>query len=291
MPNTHSEHPEDLLLTGETWAIDAMFGSESMISLKIDGAPAIVFGTHPETGEFFVGTKSVFNKRLIKVNYNHDDIRANHKQVELQRILSACLDNLPRVQGVYQGDFIGFGGSDLYTPNTITYRFDDVVEQNIIVAVHTQYYVPGKMCNAQAEPLMTEFNDTDTVKFVQPIVDRMRLDDPWHIDASKVNFLTRKQAVGVKVAINALIRGGVDPSVEQLTEIIGDEQLAHIYKMVMLLKGEVLSRTIIYNAPQALLGGRRVLGEGLFFHTEEGSFKVVDRCQFSYANFSQGRFQ
>ena len=136
MQNKHQEHPEDLLLTGETWAIDAMFDSESMVSLKIDGCPAVVWGTHPETGEFFVGTKSVFNKRLIKVNYTNEDIRANHKQLELQRFSSACLNNLPRTEGVFQGDFIGFGGSDVYTPNTLTYTFPEVVEENIIIAPH-----------------------------------------------------------------------------------------------------------------------------------------------------------
>ena len=66
MPNKHLDHPEDLILTGETWVVDAMFG-QTASSLKIDGCPAVVWGTHPETGKFFVGTKSVFNKKLIKI--------------------------------------------------------------------------------------------------------------------------------------------------------------------------------------------------------------------------------
>ena len=291
MQNKHQEHPEDLLLTGETWALDAMFDSESLISLKIDGAPAVVWGIHPETDQFFVGTKSVFNKRLIKVNYTHDDIKANHKQVGLQRVLSACLDNLPRTEGVYQGDFIGFGGSDVYTPNTITYGFDRVIEESIIVAPHTRYHVPGKMCNSEAEPLLEELESTSDCLFVQPMVDRVPLANPWHIDPSKVNFLTQKQAADAKVAINALIRTGQTVDFDSLMPIIGDEQLVLLYCLVMSLKQRVLENTIVYGAPKTSLNGEKTMGEGLVFHTVEGSFKVVDRARFAYANFTQGRFQ
>ena len=290
MPNTHQEHPEDLLLTGETWPVDAMFDSESLISLKIDGCPAVVFGTHPETGKFFVSTKSAFNKIRIKINYTHDDIIRNHKQPELQQVLTACLDNLPRVSGIFQGDFIGFGGGDVYTPNTLTYRFPSVVTEDIIMAPHTEYYVPGKMCDAQAQPLLEELEGSDTCLFVQPMVDRIPLDNPWHIDTTKVNFLTAKEATAAKVAINAIIREGKDLDVDTLTGIIGDVQLAHLYKLVMILKGEVLKRTITYFAPKVYLAGKEVLGEGLVFNTECGSFKVVDRAQFAYANFNQGKF-
>ena len=290
MQNKHQDHPEDLLLTGETWAIDAMFDSESLVSLKIDGCPAVVWGIHPETDQFFVGTKSVFNKRLIKVNYTHDDIKANHKQPDLQLVLSACLDYLPRTEGVYQGDFIGFGGSDVYTPNTLTYTFPEVVTEAIIIAPHTRYHVPGKMSNAEAEPLLEDLEGSSACRFVQPMVDRIPLENPWHVDASKCNFLTQKQAADAKVAINAIIRQGDTPTVEQLTEIIGDEQLATIYRMVMILKGQVLRNTITYFAPKTTLGSRKVLGEGLVFNTVEGSFKVVDRAQFAYANFNQGKF-
>ena len=291
MPNLHSEHPEDLLLTGETWAIDALFSSDNIISLKMDGAPAVVWGIHPQTGKFFVGTKSVFNKRLIKINYTHSDIIKNHKQDNVRRILAACLSYLPRTEGVFQGDFIGFGGTDTYTPNTLTYKFNRVVTQNIIIAPHTEYHVPGELKNAQAGPLMTELNDTCTVKFVTPMVDRVPLDNPWHVDHDQITFLTEKEASQAKVGINALIRSGQEVTVEDLTGIIGNQQLAVIYYLVIRLKQQVLQSVVVYNAPQTFIGDKKVLGEGVFFHTEEGSFKVVDRYEFSLANFTNGRFQ
>ena len=66
MKNTHLEHPEDTILNGDLSVLN-WFTADSNISAKIDGAPAIVWGTHPN-GKFFVGTKSVFNKIKIKIN-------------------------------------------------------------------------------------------------------------------------------------------------------------------------------------------------------------------------------
>ena len=102
------------------------------MTVKWDGAPAIICGTNPENGKFFVGTKSVFNKNP-KINYTNADIRKNHSG-ELATKLSIALRELSRlgIKGVLQGDFL-FARSDLkkidmdgdamisFTPNTITY--------------------------------------------------------------------------------------------------------------------------------------------------------------------------
>ena len=120
MKNTHLEHPEDTILTGDLSVLD-WFTAAGTLSVKIDGAPAIVWGRNPATGNFFVGTKSVFNKKKIKINESHEDIDANHEGIVAQ-ILHCCFDSLPRVDFVIQGDFIGFGGCDEYTPNTLTYK-------------------------------------------------------------------------------------------------------------------------------------------------------------------------
>ena len=77
MKNLHSEHPEDTILTGDLSVLDA-FQAKNHYSVKIDGSPAIVWGTNPENGKFFVGTKSVFNKRIPKINYSNEDIERNH---------------------------------------------------------------------------------------------------------------------------------------------------------------------------------------------------------------------
>ena len=76
MKNTHIEHPEDSILNGDLSVLN-WFTAKSKLSVKIDGAPAIVWGRNPATGNFFVGTKSVFNKVKIKINESHEDIDKN----------------------------------------------------------------------------------------------------------------------------------------------------------------------------------------------------------------------
>jgi len=60
MQNKHIEHPEDSILTGDLSVLD-WFTAPSKVSVKIDGAPAIVWGRNPANGKFFVGTKSVLH--------------------------------------------------------------------------------------------------------------------------------------------------------------------------------------------------------------------------------------
>ncbi|QBP06092.1 hypothetical protein [Synechococcus phage S-B68] len=291
MPNKHQDHPEDLILGGETWVLDAMW-SEAHTSLKIDGAPAVVWGIHPETGKFFVGTKSVFNKRLIKVCYSEDDARTiYHKQPFLADVLVACYKHLPRREGVYQGDFIGFGGNQRYTPNTLTYDFGEIVTEDIIMAPHTQYCIPDAMYNAEAQPLQEDFIDTPHCKFVQPIVDRLPLQGRAPRVCGAVPFLEGKRLAEVKQGINALVREGKELTDDALYSVIGDHLLVHLYQMVLDLKAQLIDSFIIYNAPKCILDDQEIKGEGFVFYGDGGSFKVVDRAQFSYANFTKGRFQ
>ena len=142
MQNTHIEHPEDSILTGDLSALN-WFVTDGKLSLKIDGAPAIVFGTNPENGKKFVGTKSVFNKVKVKINYTHADIEKNHgNNQKVAAILHTCLETIPQFDGIYQCDFIGYGGEETFTPNTITYNFSSVpgiLNRSIVLAAHTQY--------------------------------------------------------------------------------------------------------------------------------------------------------
>ena len=144
--NTHLEHLEDDIINrgskGGQNAINFLKSIRNMLAgssnkkvnmtVKWDGAPAIICGTNPENGKFFVGTKSVFNKNP-KINYTNADIRKNHSG-ELATKLTIALRELSRlgIKGVLQGDFL-FAQSDLkkidmdgdamisFTPNTITY--------------------------------------------------------------------------------------------------------------------------------------------------------------------------
>ena len=213
MKNTHLQHPEDSILTGDLSVLD-WFLAESELSVKIDGSPAIVWGTNPATGKFFVGTKSVFNKVKIKINETHDDIDRNHSGV-VADILHHCFDYLPDFDGIVQGDFIGFGGDDTFCPNTITYIFDEIIDQNIIIAPHTFYVTDTReLKDAYVIEDSYEFEDTESCKFVKP--------DAWQLDEDFdeiVGFarqmscmcgLTFDSNHQVKQQLNSVIRAGLD---------------------------------------------------------------------------------
>jgi len=295
MKNTHLEHPEDAILTGDLSVLD-WFVNRGHISVKIDGAPAIVWGTNPATGKFFVGTKSVFNKVKIKINHSHEEIDANHTG-EVANILHACFDCLPHTDTVYQGDFIGFGGSTEYTPNTITYQFPEVVEQQIIIAPHTCYYAENDLRDAVAMPDRAIWNDTETVKFVQPkayithgqesFADVEEVCKFARQMAQTVTFATNKEAAKIKQQLNACIREG-RPVVN--SEFDCDSNLLGLWALVKSIKADCLY-LCRNNGPAAYIGQERIDAEGYVMTNEFGMFKLVNREVFSYANFNAGRFQ
>jgi hypothetical protein len=106
--------------------------STGFMQTKWDGAPSVICGTHPETGLFFVGTKSVFNKTEPKVCYSDETVDAWYEG-DLAEKLKYSLKYFSEldIQGVVQGDLLfttdlkreNINGEELYTfrPNTITY--------------------------------------------------------------------------------------------------------------------------------------------------------------------------
>jgi len=126
------------------------------MTVKWDGAPAIICGINPENGKFFVGTKSVFNKNP-KINYTSSDIRKNHGGVVADK-LQVCLNNLSRlnIKGILQGDLlftndlkaVNIDGEKMvsFTPNTITYAVPiksdlgkRIIKAKMGIVFHTQY--------------------------------------------------------------------------------------------------------------------------------------------------------
>ena len=294
MKNTHLQHPEDSILTGDLSVLD-WFVNPGHLTVKIDGAPAIVFGTNPANGKFFVGTKSVFNKVKIKINHSHEEIDQNHKG-QVADILHACLDCLPVTESVYQCDFIGFGGSDTYTPNTITYHFPEVIDQNIIIAPHTCYYAENDLRDAVAMPDRSIWTDTPHVKFVTPtasifagaeyFADLKDVCKFAKVMALGVEFVTPKVSAQIQQQLNACIREGKEVNPDDFE----NPNLISFWKLVKSIKEDAvyLCRN---DGPQAYINYNRIDAEGYVMTNEFGMFKLVNREVFSYANFNSGRFQ
>jgi hypothetical protein len=286
--NKHQEHFEDLILTGDLSVLE-FFDGDYQVSLKIDGSPAIVWGTNPASGKFFVGTKSVFNKVKLKINESHEDIDTNHSG-NVAQILHCCLDSLPRTENIYQGDFIGFGGLNVYTPNTITYQFPEIVTQSIIIAPHTKWSTDGELRDAYVSGTTPFFNDTDHVKFVQPCVDFVRITLP-QVDIDDVEFLSVKQAAEAKKQINALIRSGSELNLRNLTEILVCQNLAHLYLSMIEIKEDLMDSMIVTDSPVAYINGEKIVGEGFVLKNDSIIMKLVDRSCFSRQNFLQNSWR
>ena len=294
MKNLHLEHPEDMILEGNVKVFDALYET-AHLSLKIDGAPAVVFGTHPENGKFFVGTKSVFNKKKDMICYSVEDVfkkydRQTHDS--LIRVLVNCLLYLPKIDGIIQADFIGVGGSNIYRPNTLEYHFPEIVTEKIILAPHTKYTTDSTLLECVAKPLVTHLIDTKDVKWIQPSVDRV-FDgaEPPKINTDNVKFLTAKEAKEAKTAINKLIKDGVELSDYNLFEILGCNHLANLYQLLIEIKEELIDTFIVYDSPKCYVEGIQIKGEGFVMTTKYGIIKLIDRPEFAYANFNNGRFQ
>ena len=169
--NTHLTHIEDRIITdgqsGGREAIamlkymgDFLSGkptSKPTVTEKWDGAPAVICGTNPENGQFFVGTKSVFAKTAPKPCYTDQDIENFYGSSTLAQKLKLCLQLLRgTVQGVLQGDLMFTNdkrqemieGKPFVTfrPNTLTYAAprdtplgQQIMKAKLGIVFHTKY--------------------------------------------------------------------------------------------------------------------------------------------------------
>ena len=171
MKNTHLEHLEDNILNGGSQggkeavaflrSLGDMLeqgGADTRVTVKWDGAPAVICGTNPENGRFFVGTKSVFNKTDPKIIDSEEDVERMYAPGQLAEKLKASYKYLSTlsIPEVVQGDLLftddkyeaNIGGDTCvaFQPNTIVYAVpkDSDIGQKIDeakfgIVFHTAY--------------------------------------------------------------------------------------------------------------------------------------------------------
>jgi hypothetical protein len=296
MKNTHLEHPEDSVLLGKQSVqnvINFLRDRSSTVTVKWDGAPAIVWGTNPENGKFFVGTKSVFNKVKVKINYTHADIEKHHgNNPKVAGILHTCLETFPRIEGVYQGDFIGFGGTNTFTPNTITYTFDSIPDSaSIVFACHTEYQ-GDTMKTLQAtfgvpfylkqNFMATYFVNTDATSSPR----RRRVDYILGLASVVSNFVKypdAKEVAQLQIAINKCIR-------ENRPVDCIDGNLLLLFNLITKAKELITESLQSVEAVDTIIDlgvdYERINHEGFVMSNQFGAFKLVKRQQFSFYNFT-----
>jgi len=275
------------------------FTADSHISVKIDGSPAIVWGTNPANNKFFVGTKSVFNKKLIKINHNHADVDRNHKG-KVADILHLCLDNLPFTDNIYQGDYLGCGGTDSFNPNTIRYDFPDEVFQEIVIAPHTVYFAKKDLRDAVAVPMDFTLIDTLNCKFIQPEVtlksDRVSMIDRCNFArqiATLCEFPNDKQVTRIKKQLNTCIREEIEIDDITLDALAGDNEIdvnvLRLWQLVRSIKWDLFSFIERDDEIECYINDDECDHEGYVISNDYGTFKLVDRDVFSKNNFLKVR--
>jgi hypothetical protein len=182
--NLHLEHIEDEVLNGGVVGTrgainflqslrDMLAGgsaTNTFITTKWDGAPAVFCGVNPENNKFFVGSKSIFNK-TPKINYTPQDID-NHHPPGLGEKLKVALQHLPKlgIKGILQGDMM-FAKEDLamktidgeqyvtFQPNTIVYAVPlktqlakEILNSKMGIVFHTEY------TGSKMEDMKSSFN-------------------------------------------------------------------------------------------------------------------------------------
>jgi len=229
--NTHLTHLEDLsLFKGKKGAVEAIRFLKNLstivkghspkkfnITTKWDGSPAIVCGTDPADGKFFVGTKGVFAKNP-KLNKSSNDVEANHADVGdqdksgLRDKLNTALQHLSKlnIKGVLQGDLMftqgdlktrGFEGKSYVTfkPNTITYAVPTdselgkkIQQAKVGIVFHTSY--EGESLDSMSASFKVDLsglNDSPDVWY----------DDAYIKDFSGMATMTAKESTAVEKAI------------------------------------------------------------------------------------------
>lgn len=231
--------------------------SSARLMTKYDGSPSIVFGRHPETGRFFVASKSAFNKDP-KINYTPEDIQRNHGHAPgLVEKLKTALEHLPKVtpqSGVYQADIMHTSedikdenGKISFRPNTITYstannseHADQIKKSKIGIALHTAYHGDNfadmkaeygadtskfadhpdvHMITTQFNPEHASYSDKDHAEFNKHI--QAASSAAKKLKPEHYNILDEHgHRDNMKTYINSTVRDNTKPSVEGYKEYI-----------------------------------------------------------------------
>jgi len=139
-------------------------------------------------------------------------------------------------------------------------------------------------------PLLRQLESNDKVFFYQPEAVmsinqhlKDRVDFALQM-AQMVQFVDKTEANLLKGELNQYIREGKKID----SNDFGDYNLSLIgfYNLVMEIKEELLSSCQSNQVAMTLIEGEECDGEGYVFHSDYGSYKLVDRRHFSYYNFN-----
>ena len=219
--NLHLEHIEDEIINqgidGGRGAINFLQGLRDMLkgnatsgvnmTVKWDGAPAIFCGKHPETGQFFVAKKSLFNKTPLFYTSESEIKNAEELSGTLKGKFLHAFKYLSKLSWdtVMQGDLMytddtkmtKIGGESFITfqPNTILYAVQvdsdlgkEIARSKMGIVFHTTY------TGADIESLSASFGAN--IKKLGYNSD-VWVDDASYKDVSGKGSMTAKETVAL----------------------------------------------------------------------------------------------
>jgi len=255
--NVHLEHLEDLIFNkGYAGAEEAInyidslrhmlaegTGTTTQLTVKWDGSPAIICGTDPSDGKFFVGTKAVFSKGEPKLCKSAKNIEQWYgDQPELAEILLSALKYLSKLNigGVVQGDLmftpgkvtvVNVNDEDCYvfTPNTITYAVpvdshlgQRIAQSKLGIIFHTAYTGGDSIdtMTAQFGVNVTGFTQTQDVWF----------DDATYKDYTGVASLTPTEDAKIQKYLSATAKTIQKIGQQRFDIILQDKEFSRMIK-------------------------------------------------------------
>lgn len=280
------------------------------LSIKYDGAPALVFGRDTNPLSFFVATKGYFNKTPLLYR-SIDEIENSNLRQEVKDKLFMLLDIISKDYSLppgitYFGDFLfmnGYGQSakGSFQPNIIKYSssYVDFSKYLMGIAIHGVEF-----CKARCSALK-DSNPSD--KIYTPNVNYIQYDD---LGADKVNwgpYLNQKifspetlfdtaddkMNKAMRSYFNTIVKleKQYDRKFIKTYKYQGFDNVEENLHNLIVFKYEVLARLRRGKHERYPLtmsiSGEPSTHEGYVFRYKDQVVKLVDRFVFSKANFDQ----
>ena len=99
--------------------------------------------------------------------------------------------------------------------------------------------------------------------------------------AQLVKFVDEKEAAKLRIELNKCIREGIDV----VPDTFDNSMLISFWFLIKSIKDDVLFMCR-NNGPKAYIGVKQCEGEGYVRSNEYGTYKLVNRYEFSRANFN-----
>ena len=180
---------------------------------------------------------------------------------------------------------------DRYNPNTITYTFDDVIREDVIIAPHTIYTGNSKdLREHKVSPLTRNLQNTNNVRFVSSTVTNKNCAEDLgfiinfaRTIAGAVEFIEdEKNVAAMKKELNAYIR----EDKEIVPEEFDNTNLVRFWKLIVSIKEQFMNNCDTNRSEmKASLNGEQFDGEGYVLSDNNQVIKLVNRREFSYNNF------